>query len=330
MLSFVFSCCFHVVSCTEAKPAHEVSSGEDEESEGSNRTVLKDDDRIEEPSPAKRAEKPEKKRKKKRARSSNSRSRTRSRDRGRSQSSKHAAPAAPAASATKTGTKPKESKLVLDKEKLAKLEEKVRKTKEQIHDKEQKNQRQKQEKGKNEAPEATEAPEDLKRLAEEKAKPAEAPKADWRGQHPQGQQCFVCGKTLRSSSDFALSQHLWSVHPEHPEAQKRSQDYKITLKEREKSQPRENWQSQARERSQSKGPKNQNWYNKRRDDSRPRSKSQRSPGSRSQQRDRSPRRQEIKSSSGYSRRRKSSTGTGDSPNMLAEFFRTTRQLSRKS
>ena len=353
-VSFVFlSYRTFLVSCTEAKPAHEVSSGEDASDE-SQRTKLGPEDRVASPT----ANSAERKPKKKRGRSP---SRTKSPEPRRSRDSRERSPSRKPASA---GRRKQEKPIVLDKEKLAKLEEKVRRTKETIKAKEAKYRPERTERT-NET--EAEDPEELARLAKEKAKPLEekkepkkepekepekkepqAPSVEqWQPQTQQGQQCPVCGKTLKSSTDFALSQHLWSVHPEHPEAKRRSSEYKITLKEREKSQTRwSNWQKPGRERSQSKETKYQNWQRKvnepsdshhrrepsgsnhrrepsgsnHRRDSRPRSAD-----SRSQPRDRSRRHHQQKSSSGYSRRLKTSGGSGEAPNMLAEFFRTTRQ-----
>ncbi len=274
----------------------------------------------------------------------------------RSRESRERSPSHKPAASRRKSEKP----MRLDKEKLAKLEEKVRRTKEAIKAKEQVERTERTERT-NEADD----PEELARLAKEKAKPLEekkepekkdlqAPSVEQQPQPQQGQQCPVCGKTLRSSKDFALSQHLWSVHPEHPEAKRRSSEYKITLKEREKSQTRwSNWRKTGRERSQSKETKYQSWERKVHEPSATgvRHPAQttgvshpaqttavivdHAPGLNDQRsqdlkpRDRSRRHHQQKSSSGYSRRLKTSGGSGEAPNMLAEFFRTTRQLSRK-
>lgn len=166
----------------------------------------------------------------------------------------------------------------MDQERLAALEREMKETKEQIRAKQQ------QEKDKaDKAAEAQREQEKLeKRRQKERAKAEksktekddqdrrdkepEKPRRDpeqKRDQQQGGQQCPVCQKWLRSSTDFALSQHMWSVHPDHPEAQERSQAYKVTLKERERSQGREswpfNWKADNRQKSQSRDQEGQRW-----------------------------------------------------------------------
>ena len=223
----------------------------------------------------------------------------------------------------------RQKKPQLDEEKLQKLEEKVRTTKEEIRAKREKEAKEtadaeaKLEKQRRR--EKAHKEKEMERPREDKeggkndakfADPTPEQKQDWQ----QGQQCPLCEKWLRSSSEFALSQHLWAVHPDHPESKKRSDAHKIVLKERGKSQARapENknsqWHGDQRQKSLSRDP-NKRWQ----DDSRERrERSQASPR-------RSP--SSTRHHSRASRRSRSSTG---SEGMLAEFFRTTRALNRKS
>eukprot|EP00434_Breviolum_minutum_P039541 symbB.v1.2.035116.t1/scaffold4656.1/size89520/5 len=248
-------------------PAHAVSSGEDddEESEESEKTRVASPDELAgdsaEVAPANPAETTkEKKRrhKKKKKKKSRSRSKTRTprQSRTRSPSSTRRAKAATFEPAAVQDADARQKRPHLDQERLQQLEQRVKETKEEIRAKKEKEAKEaadaeaaaeaKREKPRRKA----EKEKEKERLREEKerSKPDDAdPNADQKphgGQ--QGQQCPLRDKWLRSSSDFALSQHLWAVHPDHPESKKRSDAHKIVFKERGKSQPRpaENWNSQ--------------------------------------------------------------------------------------
>ena len=258
-----------------------------------------------------------KQRRKKRKSTTRSRTRSvrRSRTRSRTRSARRALKAQPAAPEVDVEVKkpPK-----MDQEKLKKLEEKVRLTKEQIRAKEEMQKKKNNEAAEKEADEK-EDDDEAQREWEKDAKPY--PQKDC-------QQCPVCFKYLKSASDFALSQHLWCVHPDHPEAAKRSAAYKVVLKEKERdkqgSWSGKKWPADNRQKSQSRERSSNRWKGWR-DDSREPSQPRSSRGRSHTQQERDTRR----SSSRVSEHSRSS-GSRQNQDMLAEFFKTTRQLSRRS
>lgn len=321
------------MSRTEAAPAHHVSSGEDEESEESGRTRIGSPDAVVGDS-AKTAERTEEKVEKTKKKRKSSRSKTRSRSRTRSPSSTRRAKAATFAPAAEQDADARQKKPQLDEAKLQKLEQKVKETKAEIREK-----KAKEAKEAADAEAAAQAKLEKKREKEqarrekelERDRAADAEAADpTPGEKPkvqQGQQCPICAKWLRSSSDFALSQHLWALHPDEEESIRRSDAHRLVLKERAHSQPRAAEQGQ--------GNKNSQWHGDRRQKSLSRVPDKRwtdnSPDRREPSQARSRRaRSGTRHHSRASRRSRSSTGSSHNEGMLAEFFRTTRALSRRA